>query len=284
MDQPIAKTKSERKDGQTDAVQTLLEEDAELLLENMQRLAGIGTLTAGVSQELANLLSIITTASISLRHELQLLDSSSDDTVQHLTNLIERNSFRCAQIVSMLQKYGSLQAPHMAVTYIDIILRDALVLVERQFRDESNVRITVSAPGEAPSIVCDHDRVVQLLVNVLMNARDAMKESGGLIEVKVQTLDELDSAVLPDMDGSLWSGKGFVAIKVSDEGPGISPAVQQQVFKPFYSAGPGSSGIGLGLSIARQIVDRHQGLIWFSNNKGPTKGASVTILLPLHPD
>jgi hypothetical protein len=51
MDQPIAKTKSERKDGQTDAVQTLLEEDAELLLENMQRLAGIGTLTAGVSQE-----------------------------------------------------------------------------------------------------------------------------------------------------------------------------------------------------------------------------------------
>jgi signal transduction histidine kinase len=172
----------------------------------------------------------------------------------------------------------------MAVTYIDIILRDALVLVERQFRDESNVRITVNAPGETPSMVCDHDRVVQLLVNVLMNARDAMKETGGLIEVKVQTLDELDSALLPDIDDRWRSGAGFVAITVSDEGPGISPAVQQQVFKPFYSDRPGSSGIGLGLSIARQIVERHHGLIWFSNNKGPTKGASVKILLPLRPD
>jgi signal transduction histidine kinase len=284
MDQPIAKTKSERIDGQAGAVQTLLEKDAELLLENMQRLAGIGTLTAGVSQELANLLSIITTASISLRHELQLLDSSSDDTVQHLLNLIERNSFRCAQIVSMLQKYGSLQAPQMAVTDLDIILRDVLMLVERQFRDESNVRISVNAPGEAPSIVCDHDRIVQLLVNVLMNARDAMKETGGLIEVEVQTLDELDSAVMPEGDDRWLSGRGFVAITVSDEGPGISRAMQQQVFYPFCSAGPGSSGIGLGLSIARQIVDRHHGLIWFSNNNGPARGASVSILLPLRPD
>ena len=284
MDQPITKTSSERIDRQTGAVQTLLEGDAELLLENMQRLAGIGMLTAGVSQELANLLSIITTASISLRHELQMLDNPSDDTVQHLISLIERNAFRCAQIVSLLQKYGSLHELQMAVTDIDLILHDALVLVERQFREESGIRIAVTSPGEVHSIVCDHDRIVQLLVNLLMNARDAMEKTGGLIEVRVQLLHELDSAVLPDLDSRWQNDRGCVAITISDEGPGISPALQQDIFKPFFSNGPGSSGLGLGLSIARQIVEQHRGLIWFSNNKGPAKGASVIVLLPLRPE
>jgi signal transduction histidine kinase len=283
MDQPITKTNSERIDRQTGAVQALLEGDTELLLENMQRLAGIGLLTAGVSQELANLLSIVTTAGISLRHELQMLDNPSDDTVQHLISLIERNAFRCAQIVSLLQKYGSLHELQMAVTDIDLILRDALVLVERQFRDESGIRITVTAPGEVHSIVCDHDRIVQLLVNLLMNARDAMKKTGGLIEVKVRLLHELDSDVLPELDGRWQNDRSCVAITISDEGPGISTTVQQDIFKPFFSDGSGSSGIGLGLSIAGQIVEQHQGLIWFFNNKGPAKGASVIVLLPLRP-
>jgi signal transduction histidine kinase len=284
MDQPITKTSSERIDRQTGAVQTLLEGDAELLLENMQRLAGIGMLTAGVSQELANLLSIITTASISLRHELQMLDNPSDDTVQHLISLIERNAFRCAQIVSLLQKYGSLHELQMAVTDIDLIFHDALVLVERQFREESGIRIAVTSPGEVHSIVCDHDRIVQLLVNLLMNARDAMEKTGGLIEVRVQLLHELDSAVLPDLDSRWQNDRGCVAITISDEGPGISPALQQDIFKPFFSNRPGSSGLGLGLSIARQIVEQHRGLIWFSNNKGPAKGASVIVLLQLRPE
>ena len=97
MDQPILKTNSEQTDRQADMARSLLDGDAGLLLENVQRLAGIGMLTAGVSQELANLLSIVTTASISLRHELQLQDGSHDDTIQHLVNLIERNAFRIAQ-------------------------------------------------------------------------------------------------------------------------------------------------------------------------------------------
>jgi signal transduction histidine kinase len=267
----------------SEAAQALFAADGERLLANVQRLAGIGMLTAGISQELANLLSIVTTAGISLRHELQLQSGPLDETIEHYISLIERNAFRSARIVSLLQEYGSLEPPQMAITDIDTILRDALILVERQFREASNVRIAVSVPSESQSIVCDHNRIVQLLVNLLQNARDSMQESGGLVEIKVRLLTRGETTDVPEMNGRPQRDGDHIAISITDEGPGILPDLQEQLFKPFVSARPGGSGVGLGLSIANQIVQEHGGDIWFSNSRGPAEGASVTVVLPVRP-
>ena len=164
--------------------QTFDMEEFVATLADMQRLADIGKLTAGIAQELANLLSTVSTASISLRHELQHHEPP-DDVVQHYMTLIERNALRAGQIVEMLQGYGTADSQEMAVTDIDAILRDMMMLVERQFREESNIHIQVKTAGEMPALVCDHKGIVQLLVNLLLNARDSIQETGGVIEVEV---------------------------------------------------------------------------------------------------
>ena len=260
--------------------ENLDEEEFAAMLANVQRLAGIGMLTAGISQELANLLSIVTTASISLRHELQLQDNPTDDIVQHYMSLIERNAFRADQIVAMLQGYGTLDTQQMAITDIDAILRDMMMLVERQFREESNVRVEVKASEEMQSLVCDHNRIVQLLVNLLLNARDAMKEPGGLIEVAVQPAHNGHNGNLPGTAVRPLDGIERIAISISDEGPENG---QEENPRSAVSTKSNGNGAGLGLSIAHEIVRQHNGDIKFSNSRGPGKGASVTVVLPLRP-
>lgn len=283
MDQPAQQSNSELLERPTAGKQNVFPGEADVLLANVQRLAGIGMLTTGVAQELANLLSVVTTASISLRHELQQQNSPPDDTSQHYLNLIERNAFRSARIISMLQEYGSMESLQMAVSDVDTLLRDTLMLVERQFREQSNIRVEVNTPGETQSIVCDHNRVVQLLVNLLIDARDSMQDSGGLIEVMVQVNYKGESDPLHDIGGRKVSDQDCVAITISDEGPGIPAGDQEQMFTPFFSTRSDGNAIGLGLSVAHEIVRQHNGDIWYSKNKGPEKGASVTVVLPLRP-
>ena len=283
MDQPTPQFNNELMEQLAAVDQELLPREAALLLANVQRLAGIGMLTAGIAQELANLLSIVTTASISLRHELQLQNSPPDDIIQHYMTLIERNAFRSAQIISVLQEYGAMNSLHMAITDIDTIMRDTMMLVERQFREESNIRIELNAPGETQSVICDHNRIVQLMVNLLINARDSMPDAAGSIAVKVRTAHNGDRGRSSDSAGRQDGDADRVAITVSGEGSGGAPPVKEQTTRPFFSAAPGGNGMGLGLSIAHEIVQQHNGDIWFSNSRGPAKGASVTVVLPLRP-
>jgi signal transduction histidine kinase len=248
-------------------------------MENVQRLAGIGMLTTGIAQELANLLSIVSTASISLRHELQQHnDPTDDDVVQHYLSLIERNAFRADQIVTMLQGYGTLDSNQMVNTDVEAILRDVMMLVERQFRDECGVQVKVKVTEELPPLICDHQRIVQLLVNLLLNARDSLHEKGGLIDlfVKAHRRDHLGNG-----NGSKTN---FVEAidriafyilyeEATDDGEEISRVAD-------YKKSDGN-GSGLGLSIAHEIVRQHRGDIHFSNSKSPGKGTSVTVILPV---
>ncbi len=283
MDQPTLQLNSALADRLATSERNVTTREVDLMLANAQRLAGIGTLTTGIAQELADLLSVVTAAVISLRRELLLQDGSPGELTQHYMNLIERNAFHCAQIVSLLQEYGALKSDQTAVTDIATILRDTLVLVERQFREQCDIAIEVMAPANTRSIVCDHNRIVQLLVNLLNNARDSMQDSGGVIEVTVQPIEHGRAGASPGIGNGHGDMGDHVRITILDEGPGISPDVQPHLFEPFFSTRSGSHGVGLGLSIAREIVRQHNGDIRISNSKGPGKGALVTVILPVRP-
>ncbi len=253
-----------------------------LLLENVQRLAGIGLLTAGIAQELSNLLDIVTTATISLRHELQQGAVLDEDSARHYMKLIERNAFRSAQIVTLLQEYGTFDKPRMALTDVGTILRDTLLLVERQFREESNVRIDIQSKEEARSIVCDHRRVVQLLVNLLNNARDSLQDSGGLIEVNVRLVHSGGLADLrkPALDYAEQAERIAITIS-SGTGPLNGPP---QALSPTPAANKThDNGFGLRSRVSQEIVQQHRGEILVANGKGPGEGASITVVLPLRP-
>lgn len=244
----------------TDEVQRL--NDA---LSHTQRLAGLGTLTASVAHELTNPLSIITTTCSSLLHELQEESLSQEQLVRYVA-LIEQSAFRSARIVEVLRNYVHLDEPQIAVTDVEAIVRDSLTLVEQQFLKRANVRIDVELPAHLKTIVCDHNRITQVLINLLTNARDAMQPDGGTIYVRFWPVSAEETH------------REQFAFSVRDDGHGIAPEIMERIFEPFFTTKHNGQGTGLGLYIARGIVEQHNGRIWAENN--PDRGATFTVVLP----
>ncbi len=243
-------------------------------LLHTQRLAGVGTMTASVAHELTTPLSVITTTCSNLSHEVKAGNLDQVQLTRYI-DLIEQSAFRSARIVEVLRNYSHLDAPEIAITDVESLVRDALTLVEQQFIKQANVTIVVERPPNLRSIVCDHIRITQVLVNLLSNARDAMQPEGGEILLRFWPVD----------DGIAENGNGFskkipeqFAFAVSDTGHGIPSDWLETIFRPFFTTKPNGKGTGLGLYISRGIIDQHNGRIWATNN--PDGGATFTVILP----
>ncbi|MCB8982958.1 MAG: PAS domain-containing protein [Ardenticatenaceae bacterium] len=255
--------------------------DVERLNESLthtQRLAGMGTLTASIAHELNNPISIITAACANL--SLDVDDNAlSLERLRHYVEMIEQSAWRCVRIVEVLRNYSLDGLPQIAVTDWNKIVEDSLTLVKQQFQGQFNVRIETDLAPNLKSAVCDHNRLTQVVINLLTNARDAMQPGGGAIQIKTWLVPA----------GELLPGPGkaypaelattdYFALSVQDAGPGIAPEITERIFDPFFTTKSNGSGTGLGLFIARRIVEQHDGRIWAENN--PEGGATFTVLLP----
>jgi two-component system NtrC family sensor kinase len=233
-------------------------------LSQTQRLAGIGTLTASVAHELTNPLSIITSTCNNLLS--QIADESlGTDELLHYIELIDHSAWRCARLVQTLRSYSHLD--HMQVTKNELnrIIEDSLTIVDYQFERQYNIAIETDLSLELEPLYCDQNQVTQVLINLLINARDALQGEGGVIKIASWNLPEEKSQ----------------AFSVSDSGTGISPETIDMVFNPFFTTKPIGEGSGLGLAIASKIVEEHGGRISAENNRG--KGVTVSVILPYHP-
>lgn len=248
-------------------------------LSHTQRLAGIGSLSAGTAHELTSPLSVITATCSNLLYELQ--DESVDqELLKYYVRLIERNAFRIAQIVRVLQDYARIDEPQIVVTDVDMILRDSLAMVEKQFLKQSQIRIAVDTAGDLSSVVCDHNRITQVLLNLLANARDAMEPEGGTIQLRFWSTQK--STVDPAANETRnKDGSGQFAFSVCDSGHGIPADIKDEIFRPFFSTRLNGQCVGLGLFVAKGIVEQHNGRIWAENNPLPQNGATVTVMIPL---
>lgn len=246
-------------------------------LSHTQRLAGIGTLTASVAHELTNPLSIITMTCSNLLHEARD-DSLSREQLLRYVELIEQSAFRGARIIEVLRNYVYSAEPQIAVTDVNMIVRDSLTLLEQQFLKQANVRIAVEVPAQLKTVVCDHNRITQVLVNLLTNARDALQPDGGTIEVKFWPLPAEAGGNGRHANGGGQTATEQFAFSVHDHGHGIAPEAMPRLFTPFFTTKPSGQGTGLGLYIAQGIVRQHNGRIWAENN--PNGGATFTVVLP----
>lgn len=255
-------------------------------LRHAQRMAGIGTLTAGVAHELTNPISIITAACANLLDELNDDTLSREDLAQTLA-LIEQSAFRCARIVDMLRNYApnpgdgdGADDAAIAITDPSAILGDALTMVEQQFRKQARVTVTTEIQPELTTLFCDHHRIAQVLINLLLNARDAMQPVGGHIHARFW-IPKLDRE--PALAGHVRAEMGratfdLFAFSVADTGPGVNPQDMSRLFEPFFTTKPQGQGTGLGLFIAKGIVAQHGGCIFADNNADG--GATFTVVLP----
>jgi two-component system, NtrC family, sensor kinase len=231
-------------------------------LFNTQRLAGIGVIAASVAHELNNPLSIITATCNNLLS--QIADETlGQDELLHYVQMIDHSAWRCARLVQTLRSYAHSERPQRLEVDLNKIIEDALTLVAYQFRRQFNLEIETELSLRLEPIVCDPNQITQVLMNLLMNARDAAQgRGGGVIRIK-SWLAERGAAV---------------AFSVRDQGTGIPAEIIGRLFDPFFTTKAAGEGTGLGLSIAAGIVEQHGGRIEAQNN--PEGGATFTVILP----
>lgn len=231
-----------------------------------QRMESIGTLAGGIAHDLNNVLSPILMAIDML--QLKATDDSSKKWLEVLRTNAERGGNMVRQVLSFARGVEgerlALQPKHL-IKEIVKILRETL---------PKSIELTYHVPDDLSIISADATQIHQVLMNLCVNARDAMPE-GGSVSIKAE------NAVLDEQYARMHieakAGR-FVVITVSDTGPGMAPHIQSRIFEPFFTTKDMSKGTGLGLSTAMTIVKSHGG---FMNVYSEIhKGSQFTLYLP----
>jgi PAS domain S-box-containing protein len=221
-------------------------EKTAIALQQAEKLATVGTMLSGISHELRNPLSII---SARTQRAIAKPDFDRDWAMKSFVS-IDKQTTRCASLVNNLLGFARNTATVMAYHAIDDILDETLSYASYQNNLES---VTVSKQCDMGlRVFGDRSRYVQVFLNLVSNAVDAMAGHGTL------------TIAARRADG------GGVLVEVCDTGPGITPDIGGKIFDPFFTTKAPGSGTGLGLSIVHKIVRESGGEIWFESKPGRT--------------
>jgi two-component system NtrC family sensor kinase len=228
-----------------------------------EKMASLGKLAAVVAHEINNPLSGILTYAKLLRRwtERREDEERRREEIHTSLELIESESRRCGDIVRNLLSFARTGSMNVERADLNAIVERCLRLVKHQMELNGIQLHAHLAPG-LPVLHCDPAQVEQLLLALVMNAIEAMPRGGDL---RVRTRR------LPD--------SGELELQVQDNGPGISPELLPRMFEPFVTTKEERHGVGLGLAISRNIVERHQGSIRVESEPG--KGTTFIVVLPL---
>jgi len=241
---------------------SLQERDKEIRRLNEQRLmrseklASIGRLAAGIAHEINNpLTSILTFSSLLLR--------KAEDWQRERLDIIVKETTRCREIVRGLLDFARQREPQKEVSDVNRIIEAALTLTRNQLAKASEKKIMVEKElEELPSIQVDANQILEVFVNILINALDAMPQKGTL-KVTSRKLE----------------AEPFIEIRLSDTGCGIPPENLAKIFDPFFTTKEAGKGTGLGLAVSHGIIERHNGTIDVESEVG--RGTTFVIRLPL---
>ncbi len=234
-----------------------------------QKMQAIGQLAGGVAHDFNNLLTAISGHCdlLLLRHDQG--DQDFGDLIQ-----IHENANRAAALVSQLLAFSRKQTLQPEILDIRETLSDLTHLLNRLVGEK--VSLTLSHDPVMRSIRADKRQLEQVLMNLVVNARDAMPHGGEIrVETEVVSLDatlERDRAVVPPGE--------WVTIQVNDEGTGIAPDKLQKVFEPFYTTKRTGEGTGLGLSTAYGIIKQTGGFIFVDSVLN--QGTKFTLYFPVY--
>lgn len=237
----------------------LLVKDIEnrLLLEEQvahaDKLSSIGQLSAGVAHEINNPLGIILGyTQLFLRHE-----PAGTQQYQDL-KVIEKHTKHCKEIVQDLLHFARSAEPVRTKTDLRPLVEEALPLVRLE---SDTIRIDTTFDDTIPPLHLDPGKIRQVIVNLLINAAQAIGEKDGTIFIRTETADN------------------HAILRIRDTGSGIPETNLPQVFDPFFTTKPTGIGTGLGLSVSFGIVEKHGGHIDVTSQQG--KGSEFTVRLPL---
>jgi PAS domain S-box-containing protein len=231
-----------------------------------QRMESIGTLAGGIAHDLNNLLAPILLA-------IDLLEqNATDDRTLRTIGLIESSARRAADMVKQVLTFARGMEGERTVLQIPQLIEEMAGIGAQSF--PKMIDFSVSCPEMLPPVMGDATQLQQVLMNLCVNARDAMPH-GGTITLSAEhlVLDEHYAAMNPEAHPG-----PYVLLRVRDSGTGMPPQIMEKIFEPFFTTKEIGKGTGLGLSTVLAIVRSHKGFIRVKSEPG--KGTEFQMYLP----
>ena len=238
-------------------------------LRTAQKMEAIGRLSGGIAHDFNNLLGVIIGYSRVLNRAL----GANNILCEHAQE-IEKAGQRAASLTKQLLAFSRQQVLTPAVLNINTLASDMEKMLPRLLGED--IEVTLELDPELGSVMADQSQIEQVIMNLAVNARDAMPRGGKL---KIQTINvELDQTYTRNHPGS--KAGQYVLLAVTDTGTGMDARTLAHIFEPFFTTKERGKGTGLGLATVYGIVKQSNGYIWVES--APGKGASFQIYLPRH--
>lgn len=236
-------------------------------LRQTQKMEAVGTLAGGVAHDFNNLLTVIKGYS-----SLLLENTAQDSEAAKQIVEIDKAATRASALTRQLLAFSRKQVFHLEVLNLNQVLQNISTMLERLIGE--NIRVTKQLAPGLRQVRADHTQLDQVIVNLAVNARDAMPEGGDL------TFETANVRVGTNMDFARYSvpAGDYVCLKVIDTGTGMDEETQSHIFEPFFTTKEQGKGTGLGLSTVYGIVKQSGGFIQVESDPG--RGTTFTILLP----
>lgn len=235
-------------------------------LRNTQKMEALGTLAGGIAHNFNNLLM-----GIHGNVSLSLMNMDPSENARKYIQKIDRLVNSGASLTSQLLDYARGSSCEISSVDINALARDA---AETLMATKKHIRIHFQLSGDIPCITADRSQIEQVLLNLLLNAADAMPDGG---DVRVETTCLSGREV--KQNAILDCNRDYVRLKISDRGPGIPEKIRDRIFEPFFTTKGMGNGTGLGLSTAYGIARNHGGMIAVESEVNA--GSSFLVYLPL---
>jgi PAS domain S-box-containing protein len=228
-------------------------------LQQSEKMAAFGSLLAGVAHELNNPLAIV------IGNALLLAEEAEGSALAERARRVQAAAERCGRIVRSFLAMARQHKAEIRPSTVQSLIDDTLQLLAYPMRT-SGVTVEQDIPPDLPAVLCDPDQMIQVLSNLLTNARHALEERPSPRRVRLTAHADGES----------------VQLEVADNGPGITDDIRSRVFDPFFTTKPVGSGTGIGLAVSRGLVEAFGGSLSLAPSDG--QGARFVIRLPLPRD
>ncbi len=219
-------------------------------LAHVARLATMGEMASGLAHELNQPLCAIVNFTEACVELLQR-NPGERDPLPHALGEVARQAERAGEVIRRLRDFVKRREPQRIAMDVNGVIREVVAFTSVELR-HCEIRVRVKLAKRLPKVLADPIQIQQVLVNLVRNACEAMRENNG--RPKVLTVETARV-------------RGAVEVRVTDQGPGIPEEIKQRLFEPFFTTK--RDGMGMGLSISRSILEVHEGRMWVtSNHKG----------------
>jgi PAS domain S-box-containing protein len=241
--------------------------ELESRLRQAQKMEAVGQLAAGIAHDFNNLLTVISTYS-----ELALQGVADNTDPRPDIEEIQRASARAANLTRQLLAFSRRQVVKPEPLDLNVVVHETVQLLRRTI--SAHITVRMSLCHQACTILGDRGQMEQVIMNLMLNARDAMRDTGGTITIETACAS---AERLPARARTAASGVS-VLLTVRDDGKGMGSAELARIFEPFFTTKAPGEGTGLGLAMVYGAVTNAGGTVWAESTPG--RGASFHVALP----